>query len=82
MLYDLIVVCLLVWLIGVIVSWFPSPGGWSGRNPLFAIIAILLILWLLRGPLGLGWHRGRLFGQALDSAPGSVPCVVVVERVS
>ncbi len=56
-LITLLLICFAVWLVGVFVGWFQMAA--STHNPLFLILAIILVFLILRELNVFG--RGRLF---------------------
>jgi hypothetical protein len=45
---------LIVYLVAALLSWLPAPQ-FSGRNPVFLILVVVLLIVLLREPLHIRW---------------------------
>ncbi len=53
-LVSILLVILVVYLVIALFGALPAPD-FQGRNPLFVVLVVILLVVLLRGPLGLHW---------------------------
>lgn len=51
---TLLWIILIIYLVSSLASWVPAPA-FPGRNPLWVVLIVILVLVLLRGPLGWRW---------------------------